>query len=95
MCVANMATKGLLTSEGGGAGCVFWLKQGDRQSQNVSAVDQELPTTRESSVGSVLTHENLVTPREYDLAELCHLSIKNWLLQGKSLLDLLRTTKMW
>ena len=90
-----MATKGLLTSKGGGAVCVFWLKQGDRQSRNVSAVDQERPTMRESSVRPVLTHENLVTPREDYLAELCHLSIKNCLLQGKSLLDLLRTTKMW
>ena len=89
-----MTTKGLLTSKGGGAVCVLLLKQEDRQSRNVSAVDQERPTARESSVGSVLTHENLVTPRKDDFAKLCHLSIENCLLQGKSLLNLLRTTKM-
>ena len=65
-----MATQGLLTSKGGGAVCVFRLKQGKRQSQNVSAVNGELPTTREISVGPVPNNKNMVTPRKDDLRSL-------------------------
>ena len=65
-----MATKGLLTSKGGGAVCVFRLKQGKRQSQNVSAVNGELPTAREISVGPVPNNKNMVTPRKDDLRSL-------------------------